>query len=107
MTKYNCATIFTKKGNLSDFLYTEKVMSRYTMGNPNEVVRDFYAREREIELILLSRNDKGKVFCKIKCPVNPLPIKGEFDVPHFSVIQNWLYANGWEKKNTVYPSMFE
>lgn len=105
--KYTCATIFTKKGNLSNFLHADKVMSRYTNRTPSEAIEEFYAEERDIELILLSRMENGKVFCKIKCPVNPLPIKGEFEVPGFGVIQSWLYANGWKKARTVYPNMFD
>ena len=104
--KYTCATIFTKKGNLSKFLHTYKEMSQYTNNTPSKITEEFYAKERDIELILLSRMENGKVFCKIKCPVNPLPIKGEFEVPGFGVIQSWLYANGWEKARTVYPNMF-
>lgn len=38
--------------------------------------RAVYAEEREVRLILLVRfNEKGKPICRIKCPINPLPIE--------------------------------
>ena len=105
--KYTCATIFTKKGNLSDYLYTDKIASQCNMHTPSESMREFYAREREIELILLTRHENGKLICRIKCPVNPLPVKGEFEAPTFSAVQRFLIDNGWRFKQKLYPHMFE
>lgn len=102
--KYTCATIYTKKGNLIAYASTDKVGYAALY---KDAAKTYFAKERDIQLILLSRVENGKTFCKIKCPVNPLPIKGEFEVPTFSVIQNFLMENGWTYKQKVFPRMFD
>lgn len=97
--KYQLAWIFTKKGNLLPWWHSKHC-------NPSEQAEKFYGEEREIELILLIRNDNGRVYCRIKCPVNPLPVKGEFEVPSFNAIISFLYQNGWKRKQTICISMF-
>lgn len=105
--KYTCATIFTKKGNLHDYMCTDKVASRWPQYSPSAQYKSQCEAEREIELILLSRCENGKLYCRIKCPVNPIPVKGEFEVPTFSAIQKFLFNNGWRFKQKLYPRMFE
>ena len=106
-TKYITAIIFTKNGNLNDFLYTNKELSHWTDFTPTERAKEYYGKEREIQLILLTRYEGNKLFCKIKCPVNPLPIKGEFEVPSYKAIYDFLVSNGWSFKQKFYPRMFE
>lgn len=107
MAEYSYVNIFTKKGNLSDFLNTDTVSYRLCDGNPSERIKAYYAQERELHLILMSRYEGNRCLCKIKCPVNPLPVKGEFEVPSQSAIKQFLKANGWSFKQKLYPSMFE
>jgi len=81
-------------------------------GAPSERLIQAYTREREIQLMALFRfeNHNGeapKVFCKIKCPVNPLPVKGEFEAPSVKAIDQFLKGNGWNFKEKFYPRMFE
>lgn len=97
--KYQTAWIFTKKGNLLPWLYSKGCLT-------NEKTEEFYGRERELQLVLLIRNDNGKIYCRIKCPVNPLPVKGEFEVPSISAIANFLYQNGWSRKQVFHANMF-
>lgn len=107
MTKYPTVLIYTKKGNLLPY-FQGKVSDIHPM---NELTykrqREYYTAEREIQLIALFRYDGAKCFCKIKCPVNPLPIKGEFECPSTGVVDHWLKANGWNFKQKLYPRMFE
>ena len=107
MSKYTCAIIFTKKTDLIDYLYTNKVLNRKLSG----VVSDGYERQcaekRDIQLILLTRNEGNKLMCRIRCPINPLPVKGEFEAPRLSVIEKFLFENGWRFKQKIYPHMLE
>lgn len=98
--KYQLAWIFTKKGNLLPWLYSQRT-------NPSAAEQEFYARERKLQLVLLIRNDSGHIYCRIKCPVSPLPVKGEFEVPSVSTIENFLYENGWLRKQVIRSSMFQ
>ena len=105
--KYSCAIIFTKKGNLLDYLSTDKMSYGNTGGNPpSDSIKAYYAKERDIELILLCRWEKNKVMCRIKCPVNPIPVKGEFEAPTYGAICRFLTRNGWKFKEKFYPIMF-
>ena len=98
--KYRIAWIFTKKGNLLPWLYSK--------GEPiSDHIEKMYAREREIQLILLIRNESGHIYCRIKCPVSPLPIKGEFEVPCMSAIYDFLLRDGWVRKQCISASIFE
>lgn len=106
-TKYTCAIIFTKRGNLNAYLNTDKVSYQRFSGKVSETYKEYCAREREIQLILLTRYDGDKHICRIKCPVSPLPVKGEFEVPSFPAIERYLVANGWTFKQKIYPRMFE
>lgn len=115
---YDIVLIFTKKGNLLKYLQTEKV-SR-TFSNPNsEAVQRFYSAEKEIQLIACLRWESytvstrngivkmPKCFCRIKCPVNPLPVKGEFELPSVDALYSFLKADGWELKNKLHSWMFQ
>ena len=104
--KYSCAVIFTKRTNLSAYC-NAKLYEKCVSDTQFETMRKYYARERDVQLILLTRYKKGKLMCRIKCPVNPIPVKGEFEAPSFSVIQTFLLSNGWNFKQKIYPDMFE
>lgn len=105
--KYTMAYIYTKKGNLIPYI-TGKVSSRPISSQAEaDRILDYYKKEREIQLIALFRWEGSKCFCKIKCPVNPLPVKGEFEVPSTGPLFAFLKANGWSFKQKFYPRMFE
>ena len=106
--KYTMVDIYTKTGNLLAYL-TDKVVQEqgFQSGDAHMRAVKYYSQEREIQLIAMFRWEQGKCFCKIKCPVNPLPIKGEFEVPSMGVLINFLKTNGWSHKQTVYPRMFK
>ena len=98
MKTYHTAHIYHKTGNLLPWLE-----SRYP--NATDRQREYYAQERDIELILLVRHENGRTLCRIKCPVNPLPVRGEFEVPVLDV-RSWLNHNGWLYKQTIHIDMF-
>ena len=117
--KYDCAIFFTKKGNLHDYFCTDRVSYRRYNGQASEMTRARFEQERDIQLIAMIRYDdipvstrrgidKRKViYCKIKCPINPLPVKGEFELPSLDALHNFLKANGLEYKQTLNTTMFE
>lgn len=37
----------------------------------------------------------SKTYCRIKCPINPLPVKGWFETPSINVLKEFLSENGW------------
>lgn len=112
---YDRVLIFTKKGNLMDYLCTEKV----SRSIPNvEKAKEYYGQQKEIQLVARLRWEdfpvsapKGiiqmpKCFCNIKCPVNPLPVKGEFELPSIDALHSFLKANGWKLKQDIYSGWF-
>lgn len=106
--QYHSAYRFSKVTNLLKYLSSN--YQRYgTSGNPEEVerIRELYAREMEVQLILLVRHDEGKCICRIKCPVNPLPLKGEFVVTNAGDVSRLLIDLGWSFKDKLNLAMFK
>ena len=103
---YVMAIIFTKRDNLLKWFSANNTF--YAQGaDAYQRARAVYAKEREVRLILLVRfNEKGKPICRIKCPINPLPIKGEFETPSVSAVSHTLQTMGWTYKEKLPLSMF-
>ena len=112
MSKYSIVIIYTKKGNLLDY-FTDSIDVMCRTKEEYDRKREYYAKEREIQLIAMFRFEPadgpyaGRTFCKIKCPINPLPVKGEFEIPSINVLGQVLKGNGWNFKQKFYPRMFE
>lgn len=106
MPKYTAAIVFTKRGNLLPWAHSQQ-------GTISERAMQEYAKEREIQLVLQTRyergeNGKSRLMCRIKCPVSPLPVKGEFEAPSYGTICYFLRENGWEKAMCIGSSfMFD
>ena len=98
---YHQAIIFTKRDNLLKWFDVHKY--KYAWGTNMEAL---YAKEREIQLILLVRFENGKCICRIKCPINPLPIKGEFQCVSTSEMSKLLTSMGWTYKAKYGIGMF-
>ena len=98
---YHTAVIYTKRDNLLSW-YEDRPDINHTPS-----IREHYAREREIQLILLVRHEEGKCICRIKCPINPLPIKGEFQCVSTSEMTRLLTSMGWTYKEKVHSAMFK
>ena len=104
---YHTAIIYTKHTNLMPWL-----QSRYerfgTHGTTEQAqrIRAAYEKDREVQLILLVRHEDGKCICRIKCPINPLPIKGEFQCVSTGEMSKLLKSMGWTYKEKVHSGMF-
>ena len=107
---YHQAIIFTKRDNLlkwfevNGYKYAQGANMEYS--ERYQKMRAVYATEREIQLILLSRYENGKCICRIKCPINPLPIKGEFQCVSMSEMTKLLTSMGWTYKAKYGIGMF-
>lgn len=105
-TKYSAVCIFTKKTDLLDYFNSTKWLKADSK-EQYERMREYYARERDVQLIAMFRWKEGKCFCKIKCPINPLPVHGEFETASYDSVGRFLAQNGWTFKEKLYPRMFE
>lgn len=99
--KYHTVYRFTKRDNLLSW-YEDRPDINHTPS-----IREYYAREREIQLMLLVRHEEGKCICRIKCPINPLPIKGEFNATSAADVTRLLASLGWRYKDIIKPGMFK
>ena len=104
---YHTAIIYTKHTNLMPWL-----QSNYTKfgthGTTEQAlrIREMYSKDRDVQLILLARHEDGRCICRIKCPINPLPIKGEFQCVSTGEMSKLLKSMGWAYKEKVHYGMF-
>lgn len=101
---YHTAIIYTKRTNLMPWLQSNYKL--FGTHGTTERIRAEYERERDVQLILLVRHEEGKCICRIKCPINPLPIKGEFQCVSTSEMTRLLTSMGWTYKEKVHSAMF-
>lgn len=101
--KYQYVVTFVKRTNLTEYLVHHNELSRA----PSDKMRERYAKERPVRLIMSVRHDNNRTFCRINCPINPLPVKGEFEVPNMAVIQRFLEREGWHKVEVIPAAFFE
>ena len=108
---YHTAIIYTKRDNLSEWFnvngYQFMRDGNMEYSERYQRMKEYYAKEREIQLILLVRHEEGKCICRIKCPINPLPIKGEFQCVSTSEMTRLLASMGWTYKEKVHSAMFK
>lgn len=90
---YQYALIFTKRDNLSKWFNAN--CSKFIVDGNLEYSRRRYAQERDIKLTLLVRYDNNKCICRIKCPINPLPVRGEFNAVSEHEVRKFLTSLGW------------
>lgn len=105
---YHTAIIYTKRDNLLKWLqHNYKIFGTHGSDEEAKRIRAEYEKEREIQLILLVRHEEGKCICRIKCPINPLPIKGEFQCVSTSEMTRLLTSMGWTYKQKIHSAMFK
>ena len=113
---YHTAIIYTKHTNLMPWLQSN--YERFgTHGTTEQAqrIREMYSKDRDVQLILLVRHEdvriggtiKNRCICRIKCPINPLPIKGEFECVSTGEMTRLLASMGWKYKEKVHYSMFK
>lgn len=104
-TNYTDAYIFTKHTDLLqwfDIAYHRELENNYHNRSLGfNQLRQSYATPRDVQLILLVRYEDNKVFCKIKCPINPLPTKGEFKAVSLNAVIKFLNKEEWKLKQKL------
>ena len=105
---YHTAIIYTKHTNLMPWLQSRYEMCcTHSTTEQAQRIREMYSKDRDVQLILLVRHEEGKCICRIKCPINPLPIKGEFQCVSTSKMTWRLASMGWTYKEKVHSAMFK
>lgn len=105
---YHTAIIYTKHTNLMPWLqsnYTK--FSTFSTPEQRQSIRAAYEKDRDVQLILLVRHEDGKCICRIKSPINPLPIRGEFQCVSTGEMTKLLKSMGWTYKEKVHYGMFK
>ena len=59
-----------------------------------------------VGLVLLVRKDGNGTHCRIKCPANPLPVKGEFLAPGLEPVLRFLSRDGWQVEHSVMLDLY-
>lgn len=105
--QYDYMAKFTKVANLLPWFEKDVAKWHFTP-SPEEYkrLREYYSKEKEISLYLLWRWEDNKWFCKIKCPINPMPVKGEFEAPSVQAVKRFLFEHGWEERDALTFSFF-
>lgn len=90
---------FVKRTNLMEF-------RRHIHEKDSAAPDGYYSKEQDVRLVVTEHiTASGRIFCRINCPINPLPVKGEFEIPSWGVLKRFLEANGW-KQHEVIDSRF-
>ena len=105
---YHTAIIYTKHTNLMPWLQSKyEMFGTHCTTEQAQRIREMYSKDRDVQLILLVRHEDGKCICRIKCPINPLPIKGEFQCVSTGEMSKLLKSMGWTYKEKVHSGMFK
>ena len=113
-TNYTHAIIFTKHTDMMPWFESKyhNVSSNYGSSVGFNQFKNSCSKPRDVQLILLIRYeypaDSCRIYCKIKCPINPLPIKGEFEVASLKQLIKLLEIDyGWSMKQKLPISLLK
>lgn len=99
---YHTAIIYTKHTNLMPWLQIN--YPKFGIQGTTEQARSVlaaYEKDRDVQLILLVRYEENKCICRIKCPINPLPIKGEFETTTAADVGRLIMSMGWSFSHKI------
>lgn len=99
--EHKVVVTFVKRTNLMEFCHGVQEIDRMA---PME----YYSKERDVRLVVTERiTTDGRIFCRINCPINPLPVKGEFEIPNWSAFKRFLVSQGWKQHEVLTDRFFE
>lgn len=104
--EYTHFEVYIKKGNLLKYFENNPNICCATTEELNRK-RGYYAREREIQLIVKYRYERNMLFCKISCPENPMPTNDEFHAVSKAAVFRFLKENGFEFKYSFKACLFK
>lgn len=95
---YPYAMHFTKMDTLKEYASTDKFYD--TRGNISDATKAHYDTPKIINLVVSFRWDHSKEYgrrlmCRINCPINPIPVKGEFQAPSLKALRKFLEKEHW------------
>ena len=92
---------FVKRTNLMEFQH----LSHEHPDNMGPI--EYYQKERDVRLVVTERiTEDGHIFCRINCPINPLPVKGEFEIPNWGALKRFLTSQGWKQHEVISDRFF-
>ena len=105
---YSRAFIFHKHTDLMPYFNAKKDQLGYDPQFPShQKMKARYEEKRDVQLVVLLRWDEApdnrtgymtqrqRCMCRIKCPISPLPVIGEFEVTSPYHICEFLRELGW------------
>lgn len=102
MATYTSVYVYKKEGNLVEYFKGKTMIpngnkpSGYMLKERNIQLNAHVRYENKVDE--WGRKANGiRTFCRIECPINPLPIKGEFEIPSLSALDAFLRNNGWSR----------
>lgn len=105
MANYTWVCLFAKHTSLLqwfDVVHHCEIENNYhTRSVGFNQLRQSYAKPRDVQLILLVRYEGNRIFCKVKCPINPLPVKGEFEAASLNAVISFLNNEEWKLKEKL------
>ena len=92
---------FVKRTDLTEF-------RRHTNTHPDLLASDaYYTKRQDVRLVVTERiTEGGRIFVRINCPINPLPVKGEFEIPTWGALYNFLKSQGWKLHERIDDRFF-
>ena len=105
--EYTSIRVFIKDTNLSEYFSSniEECASNHNMdlrsAEDMECLHKRYSKEQIVQLIAQFKFENGKIFCRIRCPINPLPVRGWFETPSVHVLTKSLISMGWIPIHTL------
>ena len=98
MSNYSRAFVFQKETDLMPY-FERNIAHRIGFDSKlpsHQKTMERYVTKRNVQLVALFRWERERCYCKIKCPINPLPIKGEFEAVGGAYAVTQLLRNlGW------------
>ena len=111
---FDCMFVYHKLTTMMPyFRANERALTGHLAHNDPQYVEKYQrivARYREVKdmrLILMVRYERDRIVCKISCPVSPMPVKGEFEVPSLNAIKNFLDNHGWRETEVIPASLLK
>ena len=103
MANYVRFYLYEKSTNLLEYykgkgvLVDDKSPSSYMTKERDNVQLKLYVRYED-KVDIWGKFNGHRLLCHIECPINPMPVKGEFEVPSINAINAFLLKNGWEQR---------
>lgn len=118
--KYDCVMVFHKMTTLTDYFVANqhKLVGHLDTSFPShreryQRIAERYLKEQPVRLLLLVRYEynpqtrKNNVFCRIRCPINPLPVEDEFKTPSVNALKSFLTQHGWTETEVIPAHMLD